>query len=635
MQRHLLPIALLLMSCGPQTLSSAQRAPRVGAPAAKASELALGSPTQPSDPQKTDASAGRTSPEQVRVFLAGVEPELRALSVAAMEADWDKSTNITEQTEQRSAQASEVLMAYLGEAIRVAVGYRDASVLSASDARKLELLRRGTSLPAPENPAHREELSATATRMESLYGKGKACSAKGACQDLEQLSDVLAKSRDPAELLAAWQGWHKVGQDLKPLFARYVALANEGARSIGFRNLGELWRSRYDMPPQRFAEDLDRLWREVAPLYEQLHCYARSKLRARYGKRQVSERGPIPAHLLGNMWAQDWGNLYPELEPYPGQGELDVSKALKEQHYDEVRMVKLGESFFTSLGLPKLPDTFWQRSMLKRPEGREVVCHASAWDVHFDGDLRIKMCTKINHEDLLTIHHELGHIYYFSQYDKLPMLFQDGANDGFHEAIGDAVALSVTPAYLVQVGLLQRAPEGEQGAINLLMQRALEKVAFLPFGKLVDEWRWKVFAGEIAPEQYNATWWAMRQKLQGVAPSRPRGEQYFDAGAKYHVAANVPYARYFLATVLQYQFHRAMCKLSGHQGPLHACSIYGNKTAGARLSKMLALGAQKPWPDALEVLTGERALDATAILDYFAPLMSFLQTQNKGAVCGW
>jgi peptidyl-dipeptidase A len=597
----------------------------------------LNNPSAVPPPSSSEEPVAVTASEQVKVFLDGVDQQLRQLTVAATEADWDRSTNITDETEQRAAQANEVLMAYVSEAIRVGENYRGSAVLGAVDARKLELLRRSAGLPAPEDARQREELATSATKMDSLYGKGKYCKSADpkSCRDLDQLSDVLAESRDYAALLDAWQGWHAIGKDIRPLYTRYVQLANEGARGIGFRDLGELWRSRYDMPPAAFAQDVERLWGEVEPLYEQLHCYARKKLRARYGNSKVSADGPIPAHLLGNMWAQDWGNLYPELEPYPGQGELDVSKALKRQKYDEARMVKLGESFFTSLGLPALPDTFWTRSMLKRPAGREVVCHASAWDVHYNGDLRIKMCIKQNQEDLITIHHELGHIYYFSQYYQLPMLFQDGANDGFHEAIGDAIALSVTPAYLTRVGLLERAPSGEKGAINQLMQRALDKIAFLPFGKVVDEWRWKVFSGEIKPDDYNRSWWELREKTQGVAPVTPRGEEFFDAGAKYHVPANVPYARYFLATVLQYQFHRALCKLAGHEGPLHTCSIYGNREVGERLRQMLALGASQPWPDALQALTGERKLDATAILDYFAPLASWLQQQNKGQRCGW
>ncbi|HEY6878650.1 MAG TPA: M2 family metallopeptidase, partial [Polyangiales bacterium] len=505
---------------------------------------------------------------------------------------------------------------------------------SGSDRRQLELLARSSNLPAPPEAAQREELSMLATRMESLYGKGKYCHA-GRCQNLDALEDVLAQSRDEPTLREAWEGWHEVGKEIEPLYARYVQLANAGARSIGYRNLGELWRSHYDMTPRMFEADVDRLWNEVAPLYEQLHCYARSKLSARYGKSKVPERGPIPAHLLGNMWAQDWSNLYPELEPYPGLGELNVTVALKEQGYDAARMVRLGESFFTSLGFAPLPATFWERSMLTRPPDREVVCHASAWDVHFDNDVRIKMCTKVTQDDLITIHHELGHIFYFSQYYQLPILFQDGANDGFHEAIGDAIALSVTPDYLQRVGLLKSVPQGDQGALNVLMQRALDKVAFLPFGMLVDAWRWKVFAGEIPPEQYNQSWWELRRRVQGVAPPSPRGEEFFDAGAKYHVAANVPYARYFLATVLQYQFHRAMCKLAGHQGPLHTCSIYGSEAAGKKLREMLALGASKPWPDALELLTGQRDLDATAIVDYFAPLMAWLKQQNQSKQCGF
>ena len=598
-------------------------------------------PASPRPPRSTAdaaaAAAATLTPADVHAFVENVEQQLLTLSVRSTQADWERSTNITPETEQRSAQANEVLMAFASEAIRMSALYRDVPGVAPDDARKLELLRRSSGLPAPADPVRREELAAIATKMESLYGKAKYCKSAepSSCRDVEQLGDVLAQSRDYDVLLDAWQGWHAIGKPLKPLFERYVRLANEGAQGIGFRDLGELWRSRYDMPPAAFADEVERLWREVKPLYDALHCHVRKKLRARYGASKVPEHGPIPAHLLGNMWAQDWSNLYRDLEPYPGQGELDVTSALKRQKYDAVRMMKLGESFFSSLGFAALPATFWERSMLRRPEGREVVCHASAWDVNFANDLRIKMCTKINQEDLITIHHELGHIYYYSQYYRLPFLFQDGANDGFHEAIGDAIALSITPAYLERVGLLARVPAGDKGAINQLMQRALDKIAFLPFGKVVDEWRWKVFSGEVKPERYNAAWWELRAQYQGIAPPGPRPADLFDPGAKYHVSANVPYARYFLATVLQYQFHRALCRIAGHEGPLYACSIYGEQEAGEQLRQMLALGASKPWPDALEALTGERRLDATAILDYFAPLREWLAKQNEGESCGW
>jgi peptidyl-dipeptidase A len=336
------------------------------------------------------------------------------------------------------------------------------------------------------------------------------------------------------------------------------------------------------------------------------------------------------------MWAQSWEHVYPLVAPPAKAQALDVDGALVRKGYDPVKMVKLGESFFTSLGLDPLPPTFWERSMLSKPKDREVVCHASAWDVTFQNDLRVKMCIKPTGEDLVTIHHELGHDYYFQQYWKLPVIFQQGANDGFHEAVGDTIALSVTPAYLKKVGVLDEVPpEDPQGVVAVQLHKALEKIAFLPFGKLIDQWRWDVFSGKTAPGQYNAAWWALRRKYQGVDAPVPRSEADFDPGAKYHVPGNVPYTRYFLAAIYQFQFHRALCQAAGYRGPLHACSIHGNAEAGKRLQAMLAMGASRPWPDAMFALTGQRQADATAILDYFAPLQRWLKEQNRGRRCGW
>jgi peptidyl-dipeptidase A len=421
---------------------------------------------------------------------------------------------------------------------------------------------------------------------------------------------------------------------MKPMFQRIVELANEGSREVGFADTGAVWRSSYDMQPDAFAKETERLWQQVRPLYEQLHCYVRGQLAKTYGGK-IPPKGPIPAHVLGNMWAQDWTNVYPLVEPYKGQGSLDVTAELKKQGYDAQKLVKLGESFFTSMGLDPLPQTFWQRSLFLKPKDREVVCHASAWDVQYDNDLRIKMCIKIDEDNLITIHHELGHDYYFHYYYKLPTLYQQGANDGFHEAIGDALTLSITPAYLKKLGLIQSVPSDQKGLINFQMKAALEKIAFLPFGLLVDEWRWSVFNGQTKPDEYNKAWWALREKLQGVSAPVPRGETDFDPGAKFHVPSNTPYMRYFLARILQFQFHRAMCRAAGWTGPLHECSIYGNKAAGDKLRAMLALGASKPWQEALFAMTGEKEMDASAILDYFRPLSDWLKEQNKGQACGW
>ncbi|HET7747263.1 MAG TPA: M2 family metallopeptidase, partial [Vicinamibacteria bacterium] len=454
------------------------------------------------------------------------------------------------------------------------------------------------------------------------------------CLDVNAITKIMAESRNPDELLDVWRGWHGISVDMKPRYQRFVELGNQGARELKFDDLGAMWRSAYDMPPDAFAAEVDRLWGQVKPLYDALHTHVRARLREKYGAEKVPEAGPIPAHLLGNIWAQQWGNIYDLVGPPSTGPSYDLTAVLEAKKVDEREMVRYGERFFTSLGFDPLPRTFWERSLFVKPRDREVVCHASAWDLG-DDDYRIKMCIERNGEDFVTIHHELGHNFYQRAYRlKQPWLFRGSANDGFHEAIGDAIALSVTPSYLVQVGLLDKAP-GTEGDLEFLMRMALDKIAFLPFGLVVDQWRWKVFSGEVTPANYNAAWWELRRKYQGVAPAEARGEEWFDPGAKYHVPANTPYTRYFLAHILQFQFHRALCREAGFTGPLYQCSIYGNKKAGAKLNQMLQMGLSRPWPDALQAMTGERQIDATAILDYFAPLMEWLEGQNKGRKTGW
>jgi peptidyl-dipeptidase A len=452
--------------------------------------------------------------------------------------------------------------------------------------------------------------------------------------DLEEIARIMAQSRDPARLLEVWRGWHAIAPPIRADFVRYVELANKGARELGFADDGAMWRSKYDMPPDDFSKEVDRLWEQVRPLYVSLHAYVRNKLREKYGDAVVPASGPIPAHLLGNMWAQTWDNVYPLVAPKDADPGYDLTQILKARKTDWRQMVRYGEGFFTSLGFAPLPPTFWERSLFLKPQDREVVCHASAWDIDNVDDLRLKMCIDITGEDFTTVHHELGHNFYQRAYDRQPPLFRDSANDGFHEAIGDTIALSITPEYLVKLGFLDKPTDATKD-VGLLLARALDKVAFLPFGLLIDQWRWKVFSGQIPPERYNATWWELRRKYQGVDAPVARSERDFDPGAKYHVAANVPYMRYFLADILQFQFHRALARTAGCTGPLHRCSIYGNKEAGQRLAKMLEMGLSRPWPDALEALTGQREMDATAITDYFAPLQKWLDEQNKGKPVGW
>ncbi|MDX1632624.1 MAG: M2 family metallopeptidase, partial [Thermoanaerobaculia bacterium] len=403
---------------------------------------------------------------------------------------------------------------------------------------------------------------------------------------------------------------------------------------LGFEDTGVLWRSKYDMGPDAFARELNRLWEQVKPFYESLHCYVRAELNEEYGDEVQPLDAPIRADLLGNMWAQEWSNIYPLVAPPRGESAVDVTALLKENDFDARKMVRQGEAFFTSLGFDPLPETFWERSLFEKPRDRNVVCHASAWNLDWKDDLRIKMCIDVTEEEFVTIHHELGHNFYQRAYNHLPMYYQDSANDGFHEAVGDTVALSVTPEYLKEVGLLGEVPPAEDDT-GLLLKSALDKVAFLPFGLLIDQWRWQVFSGEITPDEYNDSWWEMREKYQGIRPPVERAADDFDPGAKYHIPANVPYTRYFLARILQFQFHRALCDIAGNDGPLHRCSIYGSQEAGERLGEMLSMGVSRPWPDALEALTGSRTMDATAIIDYFAPLKAWLAEQNAARTCGW
>ena len=572
--------------------------------------------------------------EDARVFLEAAETELLDLWIDGGRAAWVQSTYITEDT---TALAAAAQTAVIGATMRLAAEAArfDTVELPEDLRRKLLLLKTSMGVAAPADPALQAELSDITTGMESAYGRGAYCpGGEAACLSLPEMERLFADNRDTDELLDIWIGWRTVSPPYRNDYARFVELANAGARDLGFADLGELWRSGYDMPPAEFIEELERLWAQVRPLYEALHCHVRAELADEYGTAVVPPGEPIPAHLLGNMWSQSWSNIYDIVGPARADPGYDLTRLLASNRVDELEMVRYGERFFSSLGFDPLPDTFWDRSLFVQPVDRDVVCHASAWDLDYESDIRIKMCIGINDEDFVTIHHELGHNYYQRAYQRQSPLHRTSANDGFHEGIGDTIALSITPEYLAEVGLLNRVPPADRD-LGLLLRLALDKVAFLPFGLMVDQWRWKVFAGEIAPEAYNEGWWDLRTEYQGIRPPVPRSEADFDPGAKYHVPANTSYTRYFLAHILQFQFHRALCEVAGVDGPLHRCSIFGSEEAGARLNAMLEMGASQPWPDALEAMTGERTMDATAILDYFAPLQAWLDEQNADRTCGW
>ncbi len=582
-----------------------------------------------------DGPTGQPTVVEAREFLGEANEVVLRLGNEAQQASWVYSTYITPDTEAMNARADQ---AYITAVARLAKRATQFDVLNAppEERRQLTLLKLALEKVAPSNSEEAAELTRLATGLEAAYGRGKWCRdpvVPSTCLDIEQITDVLATSRDEARLREAWEGWHRVGIPMRGDYQRFVDLANLGATELGFENLGVLWRRKYDMPADDFTKEVDRLWEQVRPLYVSLHAYVRMKLREQYGD-VVPADGPMPAHLLGNIWAQNWANVFDLVWPGGSGPGYSLTSILKARRMSPPEMVRAGERFYTSLGFSPLPATFWQRSLFVKPTDRDVVCHASAWDIDASDDLRIKMCIDPTEEDFQTIHHELGHNYYQRAYKGQLPLFRDSANQAFHEAIGDTVALSVTPEYLVKIGLLDRAPDASRD-LGLLMSRALDKIAFLPFGLLIDQWRWQVFSGDVNATAYNKAWWDLRLKYQGIAPPGPRGEQYFDPGAKYHVPANYSYTRYFLAHILQFQFHRELAKTAGCKTPLHRCSIYGSKEAGAKLQAMLELGQSRPWPDALEALTGSREMDATAILDYFAPLQKWLDAQLAGKRTGW
>jgi peptidyl-dipeptidase A len=636
--------------------------------AAIAVALSIAACTRAPSPTPRSATNG-TAPanETADQFIARVNDEFRHSYAELSAAQWLSSTYINDDSELVAAKANERWLTQLNGWIEQARRF-EGQPMSPATARSISLLKLMTSMPAPRDPQRLAELARIGTKLEGMYGAGTWCSDahdKSSCKQLGSLEDVLRSSRDYDAQLAAWNGWHTISPPMRKDYVRFVELVNEGAKDMGFADAGEVWRSGYDMPPAQIAAETDRLWSQVKPLYTQLHCYARTKLDAHYGvdKGEVAGR-MLPAHLMGNMWQQDWSNLWDMLQPYPGAGSLDITGALQQQYQNDYatelslhpgapspvevaeieraaqldvakQMASRAEDFYVSLGMRKLPDSYWKKSQFIKPRDRDVVCHASAWDMNMQGDVRTKLCMKPDEEDFTTIYHELGHIYYDLAYNKLTPIFQQGAHDGFHEAIGDTIVLAMTPQYLQSVGLVGPQQQSQQALVNAQMRMALTKVAFLPFGLMIDRWRWGVFDGSIPPSRYNQAWWELKAKYQGVAPVTPRGEDFFDPGAKYHVPGNTPYTRYFLANILQFQFYKALCDASGYKGPLYACSFYGNKAAGQKYLAMLSKGASQPWQDTLKDMTGSGKMDASALLEYFAPLQAWLQQQNEGQACGW
>ena len=578
------------------------------------------------------------SNQDLEEFLANVELENKKDGPVIYSASWISSNFITYDSQKVIADYGTKSTLKSLERSREAASF-DGLDTSKENQRMLNILKSSFVMPPPLDEELASELSEITTSLEAMYGSGEYCFDDEECYDLEAFESIIDNSRDPKELLRAWEGWHEIGKPMKPMYMRMVDIGNQGSVDLGYEGLSDLWFSKYDMPAEDFLDDTDRVWSEVKPLYDALHCHVRAKLNEHYGDEVISKTGPLPVHMLGNMWGQSWSNIYDLVyEEKPDSKYIDVTKIINEKSLSEIEMVEYAEDFFISMGFKPLPKTFWERSLFVKPRDRSVVCHASAWNLDpANNDLRIKMCIEKNEEDFITIHHELGHIFYYQAYNHIPTVVQAGANDGFHEAFGDLLTLSITPDYLVDIGFISEddAEEAKQDPIGLLMKQALDGVVIVPWALMLDKWRSGVFDGEIDESNLNSSWWSLREEYQGINTSYERSENYFDPGAKYHIPGNTPYTRYYLASIMQYQFHEALCNLIDYDGYLHECSIYGNKEAGDRIISTMAMGQSLPWQDAFENLTGSRQLSGKSIMNYYAPLKEWLDEENKNRTCGW
>ncbi|XP_032689502.1 angiotensin-converting enzyme-like [Odontomachus brunneus] len=583
---------------------------------------------------------------KVRRFLKKADAELEEWYNEQSIVGWNYASNLTEENLATKLNVSVAMTNVLKNISKESLEFLSIDIEEEDIKRQIQKL---ATLGAPMlSEEMQKEFEATISQMENIYSTAKICDYENRTKcDLAlepEITEILMYSRNPEELKHIWVEWRKVsGEKVKSLYSRYVELANDMAKLYNFSDYAAYWMKDYET--DNFPEQIETLWQQLKPLYLQLHAYVRRELRKKYGEDIVSKDGPIPAHLLGNMWAQSWANIADFTIPFPGKQLPDVSNALVEQGYNTTSIFRLAESFFTSINLTAMPDLFWEKSILTKQEDVDMICHASAWDFYDGKDFRIKQCTRINMEDLLTAHHEMGHIEYYLQYKDQPTIFKQGANPGFHEAVGDVIALSASnPSHLKKIGLLQDDSTDPEAVLNNLYVKSLEKIAFLPFAYMLDRWRWNVFQGKVTPDNYNCDWWSLAEEYQGIEPPVDRSEEDFDPGSKYHVVADVEYIRYYVSFVIQFQFHKALCTEAKQYDPknpeakpLHQCDIYENKDAGNLLKSMLELGFSKPWPDAMEKITKQRQMDSAGLLEYFKPLIDWLTEENKktNEYIGW
>ncbi|XP_053212228.1 angiotensin-converting enzyme-like [Panonychus citri] len=588
-------------------------------------------------------SGNNTDEIAAREFLRTQEIEAVKYCRKGVLAEWSYSTNLTEYNKQAMLNVSLEQSKFTKESWLNATSFAWKNFSDPTIRRWFKSLSvLGNGVLDGDKLTQLNELTAD---MEDSYSSGKVCPyspnktidrSKCNLNFEPDITRIMDESRNYEELKSIWSQWRDVtGKTMRSKYLKYVQLSNEAAQLNGFADAGDLWRAGYES--DTLVDDLETIWKQLEPLYKLLHAYTRKRLINLYGEDKIKRNGPIPAHILGNMWGQSWSSLRDILIPFPDKPSVDITDNLIAKNISVVDIFKISEAFFTSLGLKPMTDKFWNNSIIERPaDGRDFTCHASAWDFCGDDDVRIKMCTDRNMKNFIVVHHEMGHIQYYLQYKDQPYVFRTGANPGFHEAVGDTLALSVsTPSHLKAIGLLDEISSDPEGDLNHLMSMALDKIAFLPSGYLMDKWRWEVFANSSTHANLNKLWWKYRLRYQGLCPPVRRTEDDFDPGSKYHIAASVPYIRYFVSYIIQFQFHKALCEAANNTGPLYQCDIYQSREAGQLLSNVLSLGASKHWSEALKMMTGSEKMSAEPLLQYFAPLIEWMKTQVTPEEIGW
>nr|XP_057944737.1 angiotensin-converting enzyme 2 [Doryrhamphus excisus] len=587
---------------------------------------------------------------QAKDFLRQFDEEASTRMYEYSLASWAYNTNITKENSDKLSEQGQIWGKFYTQKSEEAQKFPIHQIKDPQI--KLQLITLQDKGSGALSQAKAEHLNKIMSEMSTIYSTATVCLMDDPlnCQTLEPgLEHVMANSRNYSERLHVWEGWRRqVGKRMRPLYEDYVHLKNEAAKLNGFEDYGAYWRynyetveeeSPYNYTRDQLMEDVRSIYKQILPLYKELHAYVRGKLMDVYTG-HIEAQGPLPAHLLGDMWGRFWTNLYPLSIPYPEKPDIDVSKTMVEKGWNERRLFDEAEKFFMSVGLYKMFDNFWTNSMLVKPnDGRKVVCHPTAWDMGNRMDFRIKMCTKVNMDDFLTVHHEMGHNQYQMAYRNLPYLLRDGANEGFHEAVGEIMSLSAaTPKHLKSLGLLSsNFTYDNETEINFLLKQALTIVATLPFTYMLEEWRWQVFAGNIPEDKWMERWWEMKRDLVGVVEPVPRDETYCDPPALFHVSGDYSFIRYFTRTIYQFQFQKALCHAAGQSEVLSSCDITGSTVAGSKLRNMLELGRAQSWTKALHTISGDTRMDAKPLLDYFQKLYEWLKTENMkhNHAVGW